>query len=350
LEYLNQYLKLMLQSKTFIHTSKGLFKIALLISILFVGCKKDNDSKLTVQETKSLNKKANNANTSSADILVMDNNYEIVYLGAILSGTDILSESTFNPLGSYAKLPIKVSTSISGAPSATINPPRLSTYRQTVQDILRSTTLSNPDIASFLYYYRPFYDYKEITREFGYKVNTRGLFSKTSSSLTNQLTTITKKYGFVSAFELVNFTVDMSSPKLTELIDTAAAHRLVASGENPVYINSISYGQKGVLAVETDYNMEQTTKIFEKLTKKIFKKTKETFSSTEINIINNSTIRLFLVGGSSGGSSVTIDGYNGFINYVKDIGAFSADNPGYPISFRCRKLKDFSLFKALENE
>lgn len=330
---------------------EGLLCLGLLTSIFLVGCGKNSDSNLILEsENISLKKKSNATSTdlSSPEILVMDGNYEVVYLGAILSGKDIVAESAFNPLGSYKKLPIRVSTSISGAPIATINSPRLSTYRQTVQDILRASPLTNAEVNSFLYTYRPFYDYKELTKEFGYKVNTRSLFSKSSSSLSTQLTTISKTYGFVAGFELVNFTVDMSMPKLTELIDTAAARKLVASGDDPIYVSSVSYGQKGILAVETNSSIEQVSKVVEKMTKKIFKKTTETFSSTEISLINNSTIRLYMVGGSSAGSSVTIDGYNGFVSYVKDLGVFSADNPGYPISFRCRRLRDYSLFRALD--
>lgn len=325
--------------------------MGLLTSIFLVSCGKNIESDLILEhENNPIGKKSNAASTdlSSPEILVTDGNYEVVYLGAVLSGKDIIAESAFNPLGSYKKLPIRVSTSISGAPIATINLPRLSTYRQTVQDILRASPLTNPEVNSFLYTYRPFYDYKELTSEFGYKVNTRSLFSKSSSSLSTQLTTISKTYGFVASFELVNFTVDMSTPKLTELIDSAAVRKLVAAGEDPIYISSISYGQKGILAIETNSSIEQVNKVVEKMTKKIFKKTTETFSSSEINLINNSTIRLYMVGGSTAGSSVTIDGYTGFISYVKDLGAFTADNPGYPISFRCRRLRDFSLFRALD--
>lgn len=269
----------------------------------------------------------------------------MVYLGSMLNGQQIADDGSFTPITGYQKRPITVSASLAGGSSKVITVPRLSTYRQAVQDILREIPNSSTDVSSFLFYQRPFYDYSEIKKEFGYKVNTRSLFSSTNTSVLNQLTVIQKNYGIVMGFELINFTMDMSLPRSTELIDPIAADNLSASGTNPVYINSISYGQKGILAIETDYSMEETTRAFEKVTRKIFKKTTETLTETEISIVNNSTIRVYLVGGSSAGSVTRVEGYDSFIAYIKDLGTFSAENPGFPISFRCRQLSDYSSFK-----
>ncbi|QBR11562.1 hypothetical protein E3D81_04975 [Sphingobacterium sp. CZ-2] len=273
-----------------------------------------------------------------------DNNYELVYLGSILNGNDILQQGNFNLVFGYNKLPIRISTSINGAQSKIISIPRLSTFRQTVQDVLRGVSIKSNDISSFSFYSNPFNDYSEISQHFGHKVNTRSLFSSSSSSVSNVLTTIKKKNGIISTFELINFTIDMSLPRADELISEVDIESQLLN--NPVYISSISYGQKGIFAIESDFTKEEIVKVFEKVTKKIFKKTTETITSTDINIINNSTIRVFLAGGPNSGSVSQINGYLSFLNYVTELGDFSADNPGYPITFQCRQINDYSLFRT----
>lgn len=320
---------------------------AMVLTSLIFSCEKQESEPMQVASQHAVTKNsARNIKrlASPIDMMVMDNNFELIYLGSLLKGNDLITGSNFNPQAGYVKLPITVSSSINGTSSRVISVPRLSTYRQNLQDILRSTTISDPDISSFFYYYRPFNDYNELKSDFGYNVNTRGLFSSASSSTTEQLTTITKSNGIVIGFELINFTMDMSLPKSTELMSIADKDAIVSGGSVPIYVSSISYGQKGVFAIETDYSAEITNSVFEKITRKIFKKTTETLTNTEIEILNNCTIRVFLAGGSNSGSVLTISGYESFLNHIKDLGTFSADNPGYPVSFRCRKIEDFSIF------
>ena len=233
-----------------------IFAAAFLLQTTITGCSKTKylEFPIITRSNLTLSTKTSAKAAQLADFMVMDNNYELVFLGSMINGKNIIDFSTFNPVTGYSKLPITISSSLNGSTSRTITVPRLSTFRQSVQDILRSTSISNPDVSSFLYYYRPFYDYDELTNDFGYKVNTRSLFSTTTTSATNQLTTIKRKNGLVVGFELINFTVDMSLPKKNELIDNMTASTLVNLGNVPVYVSSISYGQKGIIAIETDYS------------------------------------------------------------------------------------------------
>ena len=311
-----------------------------------IGCSKEITLDQKEAKAAKLQAKAS-AKTmlESSSITVMDNNYDLVYLGVILKGKEIIDSATFNPISGYTKLPIRISSSLAGSTSRTISIPRLSTFRQATRDLLNAIPNLGPDISSFHYYSRPFYDYSELKQMFGYNVKTRSLFSTTNTSIIDQLTTIRKKNGLVVGFEIVNFTLDMSLPKATELIEETALKNLLSTGDRPVYISSVSFGQKGVLAIESDYSKEETNRVFEKITKKIFKKSTESLTTSEINIINNTTIRVFLVGGSNAGAVTQINGYDAFVSYIQDIGTFTASNPGFPISFRCRELSDFSLFK-----
>jgi thiol-activated cytolysin len=340
-----------------INISRNLFISSCLFlattAVLFLGCKKEQGLSNAhptsyIDGLSSLKPKAavRNSLVESSDFMVMDNNSESVYLGDILSAKDLYNLSEFNPISGYGKLPIRISCSFPGQDvSDVITVPRLSTFRQAVQNILRKNNFDNAQIGSFLYNYRPFYDYDEIRQEFGYNLSVKGLFSSSSSSTTHSVTTIKKRYGFVASFELVTFTVDMAIPRMTELISDNDIQLLAATNQDPVYINSISYGQKGIFSVETDSNIEETNAAFEKVTKGIFKKTTETLTEYEKHLIDQSTIYLYLAGGPNAGSPMVIDSYATFIQYVTSLGNFSADNPGYPVSFRMRRVQDNTLFK-----
>ncbi|QNN42790.1 thiol-activated cytolysin family protein [Pedobacter roseus] len=325
----------------------------LMVSAAFLtGCRKDYMNPISSTGTRTLTSRgqvkmsASNLAIESSSFTVMDDNIEAVYLGNILSGKQLLDLSEFNPLVNYQKLPIRISCSFPGTDvGSTIAVPRMSSYWQSIQDILRKNNFAGNQIGSFAYNYIPFNDYDEIRREFGYNVNVRGLFSSSSSSVVNSVTTVKKRFGFVASFEVENFTADISLPKRDELVNDADFAALVSSNENPLYVNSISYGQRGIIAVETDIDLEETNRAFSKVTNKIFKKTTETLTEYEKHLIDQSSIYLFLVGGPNSGSPMVIDGYNSFITYVTSLGDFSAANPGYPISFRMRRLQDNTLFK-----
>ncbi|RAJ26071.1 thiol-activated cytolysin family protein [Pedobacter cryoconitis] len=332
-------------------TNFFLFSVCTLLMISIYGCKK-NESLTTGQNT--VNKDAGSRQTQglveSSDFTIMDNNTDLVYLGNVLSGKLLTDSAQFRGLSGFQKLPIRITCSFPGTNTGdVINTPRMSSFRQTLQNILRRNSFQNTQIGAFAYTYRPFYDYDELRKDFGYNLSVRGLFSSSSTSLMHNVTTIKKKFGFVASFEIENFTVDMPLPKKTELIGETDLVTLIATGKDPLYINSISYGQKGILSVETNLNMEETNKAFTKVTSNIFKKTTEILTEYEKHLIQESTITLFLVGGPNSGSPMAIDGYNSFITYVTSLGDFSADNPGYPISFRMRKLQDYSLFKLSIN-
>ncbi|WP_443937371.1 thiol-activated cytolysin family protein [Pedobacter sp. MW01-1-1] len=328
------------------------FCFLLLQCTFFSSCRKQEISPTSLNErnkilSKNVAKKVlYNLPVESSSFTVMDDNAEAVYLGSILSGKQLVDLSEFNPIVNYQKLPIRISCSFPGSNvGGIISVPRMSSYWQTIQDILRKNNFSGTQIGSFTYNYRPFGDYDEIRKEFGTNLSVRRLFSSSSSSLTSSVTTIKRKFGFVVSFEVENFTADISLPRRSELVNDADFASLSTSVENPVYISSISYGQKGIIGVETDVSIEETNRAFSKVTNKIFKKTTELITENEKKLISQSSVYLFLVGGANSGRAMVINDYTSFITYVTSLGDFSASNPGYPISFRMRKLKDNTLFK-----
>jgi thiol-activated cytolysin len=65
-------------------------------------------------------------------------------------------------------------------------------------------------------------------------------------------------------------------------------------------------------------------------------------SVTYKDIISQSKITAFILGGDGGSASQTIDSYDALINFIKTGGNYSRQSPGAPIAYKLAYLKDNS--------
>ena len=132
-------------------------------------------------------------------------------------------------------------------------------------------------------------------------------------------------------------------PRSNELISRISIDSMVTASMAPIYVNSITYGRMGVIAIESNYSYEEVAGVYNSVVKKLFKKTSESVTQHEINIINESTISIYIIGGSGSLGSLAVVGYNSLSSIITngDIQP-STNNPGMPIFFSMRYLNDFS--------
>ncbi len=60
-------------------------------------------------------------------------------------------------------------------------------------------------------------------------------------------------------------------------------------------------------------------------------------------IINNSTVKAFILGGSGGSAVQSVNGVEGVVNFITTGGDYSKDSPGAALSYKLRYLKDNSI-------
>lgn len=136
-----------------------------------------------------------------------------------------------------------------------------------------------------------------------------------------------------------NFTVTMEVPANGFFKDKSKD----TSAENPVYVRSISYGKIALLAIESEYSFEEVKKAVEAGVKWKFFSAGGNFSSKDTEILQKSTITLYLISDDTSGEA------NQFFNSLDDIkNAFkinySESNFGLPIFCKGYYTKDNSLF------
>ncbi|MDO7745169.1 MAG: thiol-activated cytolysin family protein, partial [Pedobacter sp.] len=179
----------------------------------------------------------------------------------------------------------------------------------------------------------------------------RRLFASTNSSFDYNSSATYYSTKMTVSYTVKNFTYTMSDPVQGELIDLGSIPPEVFDGVSPVYINSVTYGRFGLLVIETNNNSAQMKSAFEKVVKKIFKQTSESFTQQETALFSSCRVTIYVLGSTLGESATQLlinpnpESISGFLS--ENVGIFTAQDPGVPIYFTAKYLKDNSRFKTV---
>ncbi|MGJ1409506.1 thiol-activated cytolysin family protein [Sphingobacterium thalpophilum] len=289
----------------------------------------------------------------SDEMIITPSNASYIYPGAILKASSIATDK-FETLFGYDRAPISVQLSFPSSKSfGTIPTASLADSRMFLRDALMAPDFSGKTIVDFTQYFAGFNRYEEVKLAFGYNVNEKKLFSSTNTSF-NESSNSTRYYSkYVASYTVKNFTFDMSDPVEGELIDIKSIPPDVFSGFSPVYINSVTYGRFGILVLESNKASSDMQTVFEKVVKKILKKTTESYTEEEKSLFAGSRITIYLLGSKIGSNTVQLlldpdpENLSDFIS--ENVGTFTASDPGVPISYTAKYLKDNSKFKTIFN-
>ncbi|MBE5320113.1 thiol-activated cytolysin family protein [Pedobacter sp. MR2016-19] len=288
----------------------------------------------------------------SDEMVVTPDNESYVYPGSIIKSASVAS-GNFSPLKGYVKLPIDILASFpSDKAAGKIDTPSLSKTRVFLRNALMDPFFSGRQLEDFSYTSSFFNSYEESKLSFGYNLNEKRLFSSVNSSFNSANSRTSYSTGLILTYLVKNFTLAMPSDPVTgQLIDYTRTPSSVYEGVSPVYINSVTYGRFGFLMIETNSNSAATKTAFEKVVKKIFKKTTETFTFEEESIFNSSRLTVYLMGSNGGAVTQLINNpgsYDGLSNFISEsLGEFTANDPGVPVQFTLKYLKDNSPYRPI---
>jgi hypothetical protein len=168
----------------------------------------------------------------------------------------------------------------------------------------------------------------------------------------NYETTSTKRVAMMS-FKQVFYTVTMDFPDnpsdvFGESVSLSKIERTINSEVPPAFVHSVSYGRIIMFRMESNYEMSETEfkGSFEYAAGK-----RDASGDTEITyqeILENSSITTVVLGGNAkvGAEAVSAKNFGDLEKIIKGENAvYSRDNPGVPISYTVRYLKDNKLAK-----
>lgn len=286
----------------------------------------------------------------SDEMVVTPANLSYIYLGSLLKAASIASDE-FETFSGYQTAPISVQLSFPSSLSiGTHSFPSLSNSRIFLRNALMAPGFSGNTILNYSDFFAAFSKYEEVKYAFGYNVNQHKLFSTTNTNFDSYSSGTHYSTKFIASYTVENFTYHMSDPTAGELIDMASIPSNAFDGVSPVYINSVTYGRFGLLVLESNNDSYSMRSAFEKMVKKILKKTTESYTQEETNLFANCRITIYLLGSPIGNNVIQLlinpspDGVSDFIS--QNVGTFTASDPGVPIFYTAKYLKDNSPYKT----
>ncbi|MBK6519731.1 MAG: thiol-activated cytolysin family protein [Polyangiaceae bacterium] len=163
---------------------------------------------------------------------------------------------------------------------------------------------------------------------------------------------IAASFSFDSSSEktkiLVNFTqayytVDVDTPnKPSEFfVDGTTVEDLkpwVDADNPPLYVQSITYGRRVIFSLQSDRSASEVKAALEASYQGVVAEGGVNISAEHREVLEQSTIRAFVLGGSGEEATGAIHGFEGLIEYIESGGSYSQDSPGAPIAYKLAYL------------
>ena len=172
---------------------------------------------------------------------------------------------------------------------------------------------------------------------------------KSSFDFSNQTT----RSRYIVRYTQAYYTVDLDAPTNpsavfapTVTLDDVSAK--IDPAHPPVYVSSVTYGRMVLFTFESQYSAEEMGAALDFAYSGGVDVSGDV-SVTYKDIISQSTITAFILGGDAGTAVQTIDSYEALISFIKSGGNYSRQSPGAPIAYKLSNyLKDNSPARMSE--
>ena len=254
-----------------------------------------------------------------------------IWIGNIMTKGSV-ANCTYKPL-IYPREPITVSLTLPGTSPQEIENPTYSRFLAYIQEQTgNGTFLQNGE---FSFSTEQFSSYNELKVAFGNNTNINNIFWGSSSSSSSTEHLINKATGLYIKFYQSSYKAIMDYPQ--GQIASIPANMI----DSTVYLNSITFGRLGILALETNETAFDAKVHIENIFRTIFYSSSSTFTKEEQSFLSGCDFKVYLIGGNGNTSVESFSGLNGFIQHIKK-GSFSRDQPGAPIFCTFNNVKDNS--------
>ncbi|HEY0477264.1 MAG TPA: thiol-activated cytolysin family protein [Kofleriaceae bacterium] len=271
-------------------------------------------------------------------------NSDSMYPGALVSAESVMSGLFTQVVLPRAPETISVSLeNLGGTKQAKVAVPSLSSYRDALSSILDAEiTGSTP--ANLYSEIEQVHSENQLNMALGVQASWGlGIASlKSSFDWSNQ--NIRSRY--VVRYTQAYYTVDLDAPSspsalLAPGIALEDVQGKMDAQRPPVYVSSVTYGRMVLFTFESQYSSEEMSAALD-FAYSGGVDVRGDVSVTYKDIISQSKITAFILGGDAGSAAQTIDSYDALISFIKTGGNYSRQSPGAPIAYKLSYLKDNS--------
>lgn len=262
-----------------------------------------------------------------------------IYPGSVLSAQSINS-GVYSPIGfnNVWKKSVTISFSLP-VPSQEIRPTKAG-LENAVRVATADRNFNGEQSRSFSYKMKEFSYYSELKLAFGANVNIGSIFSLKvdyNEAKTNSVSAL-----FID-FSQIYFSVDMDMPDDGNIfIDETTRQQYL--NENPVYVNTINYGRRGIITVESEKSYKETSLAVRAAFAAKVVNGELNLSQEHKAILEKAKITICLIGGDSRGATKTVEGFNEFKNFIINGGVYTKTVYGVPISFGAAYARNNAMF------
>jgi thiol-activated cytolysin len=271
-------------------------------------------------------------------------NSDSLYPGALVSSDSVLTGLFTQIVLPRAPETISVSLqNLGGTKQATIDNPSLASYRDAVSQILDAeVTGSTP--ANIYSEIEQVHSQQQLDMALGVQASWGLGLASLKSSFDFSNTQIRSRY--VVKYTQTYYTVDLDAPsKPSDLfskdvtLDDVEAH--MDATRPPAYVSSVTFGRMVVFTFESQYSAEEMGAALDFAYSGGVDVSGQV-SVTYKDIISQSKITAFILGGDAGSAVQAIDSYDNLMTFIKTGGNYSKQSPGAPIAYKLSYLKDNS--------
>lgn len=272
------------------------------------------------------------------DQIVLNPTTDVIYPGALIKGESIL-DGSYVSIGVDRK-PVTISTSLTGADSVSVvveNPNSLAAVRESINDLMSQEYDVPPANLGFTI--------EEVYSEEHLKLTLHASYDNGFTELSGDFNYENKsiKSRFVAKFIQSYYTLDIDRPNSPSDMISEVGNNSMYGSLMPMYISTVTFGRMALFTIESELSETDVRKYLQ-----ASYASASGNSSTEFDKLNaNSTMKVYVLGGSGTDAGTIINGFNDFKNYIIKGGNFSKESPGAPISYKLRYLHDNTIARVV---
>ncbi len=269
-------------------------------------------------------------------------NSDSLWPGAIVSADSVVSGLFTQIVLPRAPATISVSLeNLDGSKRATIKDPSLASYRDALSGIL-DAEITGSTAANIYSEIEQVHSQQQLDMALGVQASWGlGIASlKTSFDFSN--TQVRSRY--VVRYMQAYYTVDLDAPSAPSDVfapstSLGEVKTVMDDQRPPVYVSSVTYGRMVLFTFESEYSAEELGAALD-FAYSGGADVSGDVSVTYKDILSQSKITAFILGGDAGAAVQTIDSYDALIAFIKSGGNYSRQSPGAPIAYKLAYLKD----------
>lgn len=294
------------------------------------------------------------------EITVLNPSEAIIYPGALVYGDESLRDGQPRPITALSRRPISLRLDLPGLGregSFVIDDPKYGTYQGRLNEVLRAWSNGPAYEEGYVNAARSTYNVENLysSTQIGFDLNVNARWSGGTAGVDATFKQDTQKRVVVAMFKQVFYTVTYDQPNAPEeAFDpsvTVAEARQEFSGPDkpPAYVSSVNYGRIILVRMETDKSVTNVD------AKAAFEYGKGQTTGVDVKarakydqILQNSKMTVVTLGGGAENAvqAISVRKPGDLDPIIKGKNAvYSKENPGVPIAYTVRYLKDNQVAK-----